>query len=61
MHSEVLSLKESLASRESSTRSVQPLEHIILQLKEELASAQAEIEKMVIKLCVVKMHCLGEF
>ncbi len=49
LQSEVLSIKQSLATKESSTRSGPALEHIIQQLTEELANAQAETEEMVKK------------
>lgn len=44
---EILRLQESLASRESSSRSVSALEHMVRQLKAELANIQTELQEMV--------------
>ncbi|XP_064390813.1 BICD family-like cargo adapter 1 isoform X2 [Halichondria panicea] len=43
---EILGLQESLASRESSSRSVNALEHMVGQLKGELEITQAELQDM---------------
>lgn len=58
LQSEVLSLKESLVTRESCNGSGHALERIIQQLKEELVSAQLETEEMVRNYNLVQMLCL---
>ncbi len=50
---EILGLQESLASKESSSRSVNALEHMVGQLKGELEITQAELQDMVRESCAI--------